>query len=106
MWSQMGPLLRSRQHAEAFRLLAERDKSILWPALLAAIDRVFVAAQRFYSVNKGRGDTAVDISTFFRHTKGRHKQFEDMWNDTGNKGRASFQRKLEEVREAISTFER
>ena len=106
MWSQMGPLLRSRQHAEAFRLLAERDKSMLWPALLTAIDRVFVAAQRFYSVNKGRGDTAVDISTFFRHTKGRHKQFEDMWNDTGNKGRASFQRKLEEVREAISTFER
>jgi hypothetical protein len=106
MWSQMSPLLRSRQHAEAFRLLSERDKSALWPPLLAAIDRVFVAAQRFYSANKGKGDTAVDVSTFFRHTKGRHKQFEDMWDDSGNKSRAPFLRKIEEVGEAISSFER
>ena len=98
--------MQSRQHAEAFRILAERDKSALWHPLLAAIDRVFVAVQRFYSANKGKGDTAIDISTFFRHTKGRHGQFERTWNDAGNKGRTIFLRKTEEVQEAMSSFER
>jgi hypothetical protein len=106
MWSQMAPLLQSRTHAEAFRLLAERSQSGLWQPLRAAIDHVFVAALRLYSANKGKGDTAIDISTFFRHAKGRHRQFERMWNDTGNKIRGPFLLRLEEVREAITSFER
>jgi hypothetical protein len=106
MWSQVGPLVRSRHHAEAFRLLAEHDKPVLWRPLLAGIDRVFVAVRGFYSANKGQGEAAVDISTFFRHAKGRHRQFEQVWNGTGNKSRAPFLLKLEEVREAIVAFER
>lgn len=97
MWSQMGPSLHSRQHAEAFRLLAERNQSVLLQPLRAAIDHVFAAALRFYSANKGRGDTATDISTFFRHAKSRHKQFERMWNDAGNKFRRPFLLRLEEA---------
>jgi hypothetical protein len=106
MWSQMGHFIRSRQNAEAFRLLSERNQPVLLQHLHAAIDQVFVGAQRFYSVNKGKGDTAVDVSTFFRHTKGRHQQFEQLWNDTGDKIRKSFLRRLERVQEAITEFER
>jgi hypothetical protein len=106
MWSQVGPFLHGRQHAEAFRLLAERNQPVLWQPLRTAIDHVFVAAQSFYSANRGKGDTAIDISTFFRHTKGRHKQFEHMWNAAGNKIRTPFLLSLEEVREAITAFER
>jgi hypothetical protein len=106
MWAQTESFLQSRAHAEAFRLLAERNQSGLWQPLRAAINHVFVAALRFYSANKGKGDTATDISTFFRHTKGRHRQFERMWNEAGDKTRRPFLQRLAEVRDAITTFER
>lgn len=105
MWSQLSALLRSRANADKFRIMAERNRAELWHPLDAAIERVFIAAAKFYGVNKGKGDTEVDVSSFYRHTKGRHKQFEQMWQSKANKGRRHFESHLAKCIEAVQEYE-
>ena len=39
------------------------------------VERVFLAAQRFYELNKGKGEEEIDVSRFFRDRQGRHEEF-------------------------------
>ena len=63
-WQSLKPLCRKRSHATAFREACERDTHAVVAPLRRALGSVFVAALRFYRLNRGSGPTAIDVSTF------------------------------------------
>jgi hypothetical protein len=68
LWSHLEPIVRSRAGATAFREACERNDSPMWP-LSQAILSVYRGALAFYRKTKGKGEKAVDVSTFFKRTK-------------------------------------
>ena len=105
VWSKLAPLLRSANANRAFRAMCEEKDDALLSPLDKFIDRVFVAALRYYKVHKGRGETEVDISQFFRNTKGHHKAFASFWEKKGNPDRKKGDVALGHVAQALSLFE-
>jgi hypothetical protein len=88
-WQSLEPLCRKRAHATAFREACERDAHMVVTPLLHALDRVFVAALRFYRFNRGSGPTAIDVSSFFKR-RNLDKEFARFWRGPRNPGRTSF----------------
>lgn len=79
LWTQVGPKLRSARSARAFRILNERRADDLIRPLSRAVDALYRDIQRYYKNNKGAGETAVDVSTFFRNRRGRDRDFAEFW---------------------------
>jgi hypothetical protein len=97
VWKEMRSLVRNVRQAEAFRIACERQaSSVVWP-LNQAIDKVFVAALRYYRTNRGAGKKAEDASRFFRYKRGRDKEFAAFWKSPANKGRARFETLMEKM---------
>lgn len=81
LWSQVKPVLSRKRSAEYFRAEAERNR---WsPALDSLTEKIYSSALTFYRLNKGDGETAVDISNFFYRT-GQHRNFQSFWNSRAN----------------------
>lgn len=90
MWSRLAPLLRSRQagenyHQAWFRVLHSVQH------LIPPVNIMFNAALHFYRCRRGKGATAIDVSSFFKR-KNRHLEFEAFWRGSINKRRATFHR--------------
>jgi len=83
MWSHVAPMIRSRALADAFREASERNTQPIG-YLSDAINSMFRAALTFYRHKKEQGETAIDVSTFFKR-KGLAPEFETY---LGGKGRA------------------
>jgi hypothetical protein len=90
MWSRLAPLVRSRSRAMLFRECSEKGLEPNLP-LSQAIRTIFRAALAFYRANKGSGERAIDVSTFFQR-KSLADQFESYLQ--GRPGRA-FQQTFE-----------
>jgi len=88
VWAQLAPAVRSRAAAAQFSLECEMKSAVLDP-LARAIDRAFKAALRFYRLNRGKGPTAIDVSTFFKR-KERDTQFDKFWRGRSNPHRKHF----------------
>jgi hypothetical protein len=58
--------------------------------LLRALGAVFVAALRFYRLNRGSGPTAIDVSTYFKR-RYPDKEFAPFWRSSRNTGRRGVQ---------------
>jgi hypothetical protein len=74
MWSRVAPIIRSRVLADAFREASERHHQPIG-YLSDAINSTFRAVLNFYSREKGQGEKAIDVSSFFRR-KGLAPEFE------------------------------
>lgn len=59
-----------------------------------AVDRLFQGALRFYRANRGTGEQAQDISTFFR-TRNLHERFREFWDRRSNPLGSEYGRSLE-----------
>ncbi len=106
VWSNFVTLVKSPKHAEAFRIQEEKQVKKLVVPLNNAINKVFFAALRFYRKNRGEGERALDISTFFRSRRKLDKEFEVYWaTKKNNKIRKRFERLWEKVGTAISEWE-
>ena len=105
VWSNLAPLVKSSRHAEAFRVQEEKQIDKLVVPLSRAIKKVFFATLRFYRKRRGEGETALDISTFFRSKRGLDKEFEVYWaTKKNNKIKKDFERLWEKVEAAISEW--
>jgi hypothetical protein len=89
VWPSLEPLCRARARADAFRGAAERDIDPIVKPLVRAVDAAFVAALRFYRSRRGTGQTAIDVSTFFKR-RNLHKEFRSYWRGARNKSRPAF----------------
>lgn len=91
VWFRLAPLVRSRSGAMLFRECSEQD---LAPngRLSDAINTMFRAALTFYRRNKGSGERAIDVSTFFQR-KGLADQFETYLRGSGRDFRHTFEKR-------------
>lgn len=94
MWNELKGIVRAAHQAEAFRVACERQLDVVvWP-LSSAIEKAFVAATKYYRMNRGKGAKAEDPSRFFRGKRGRDKEFADFWFSQANKGRRGFDKHI------------
>jgi hypothetical protein len=74
MWSRVAPIIRSRGLGGVFREASERHQQPIG-YLSDAVNSAFRAALSFYRHEKGQGEKAIDVSTFFKR-KGLEPEFE------------------------------
>jgi hypothetical protein len=91
VWGYLQPLVRSHSGAQQFRRNYERDTAAIAP-LIKAIGVAFVSSLNFYRAKRGKGPTALDVSSFFRR-KGLVAEFENFWRGAGKPFRIKFRKK-------------
>lgn len=94
MWDLMAPHLKKRQEKEAFVRACETNGRALEP-LEKAIGIALREALRFYRANRGRGQKAIDVSTFFKRP-GLEKQFALHWKSGSQKYIQQMEKRLNE----------
>jgi hypothetical protein len=105
MWSRLAPMIRKRRMNRAFVRLWENQANSLVSPLYRAINLIYVQALRYYKKNHGEGDSALDISQFFRNRKEHHLRFREFWDVTDAASRTKFSKWLANVQEAAESFE-
>ncbi len=83
-WDQVGSYISSGQSEKRFRYACEHGlySEVLNP-LLNGLIHIYRAAIRLYRLNRGEGETARDISTFFQQSK-LDADFRRFWNSSKN----------------------
>ena len=105
VWKNIRSHITNKKNARIFREACEsRDNEILDP-LSKMINKTYVAALRYYRKNRGKGDRAADVSTFFRGKQGRDKEFLLYWSSKENKSRTGFNANMKKLERSISEYE-
>jgi len=98
VWQRLQKLLTTRQLKRVF---VEKD----FPSLLTVCNAAFKGAIAFYYTRHGRGETAIDVSSFFKR-RGLHWDFERFWKRSNGRYRGLFLRAFErfetELRNAVA----
>ena len=105
VWSLASPCLRGKQAIRAFCRLCERQYNDLVYAVSGLIDELFKAASKYFRLNRGTGDTRLDVSQFFKNRKGHHLRFAEFWDKAPKQRKHKVDNLLARMREAISTFD-
>jgi hypothetical protein len=94
VWNRLEKILWNRALKESFARQHERWS---YDPLLKACTAVYKGALAFYRARRGKGETAIDISTFFQR-RALHLEFEKFWNRTPGGYRNQFKRALARFR--------
>jgi hypothetical protein len=105
VWSRVAAHARGANKSRAFRVLCEKQSAPLVMGLRDAIEEVFIESNKFYRANRGEGESALDVSQFFKNRKGHHRRFFEHWEAVSDKRKRVFDNCLEKVRDAILAFE-
>jgi len=100
LWSHLSPILRSASASTVFRRVCESNGAPL-PPLEKSINSAFNAALAFYRQKRGKGATAIDVSSFFRR-KGLPDDFLGFWRSHTNNYRNSFKKAWQKFRRVIN----
>jgi len=103
LWSRLDPLLNTDRMSRGFWEGCAKSDERLTEPLDQAIDVIFVEVLAYYEANKGRGREAQDHSTFFRHKRGRHLEFETFWKTKAARVKR-FESAWKRVREALESI--
>lgn len=106
VWSHLQSEVRAEKSATAFSEAFEYKDSnadSVYFALLSAVDKVFLAAMRYYRANCGKGESRVDISTFFRKA-GHDKAFRKFWATNGSNDAKGFAVAWEKFRAQLEAW--
>jgi len=98
MWSQVGPLLRGNHRPRSFRQICEQQTAEGVSQLNKAIDLSFQESLRFFRENRGSGETATDVSAFFKSRRGLEKQFAKFWKTASEGRRKSFEKAIGQLK--------
>lgn len=104
MWSRLSPVIRGQNKSRAFRRMCEKQVEGLVVPLNSAINLLFIEALKFFRANRGSGEAAQDVSTFFRSRRGLHNQFAATWKALPSARKNQFDRFLGKVDEALALF--
>jgi len=104
-WQLVSRYIETRQGATKFRHICESDhyNNILVPLHLA-LDKIFKAVRIFFMLQRGKGEEAKDISTFFLLTK-LDLRFREFWKSSKNRHREKVEVHIEKFRKALEKFE-
>ena len=103
VWSQVGTMLRGKQKPRVFRQICENQFDDGVVPLSHAIDLAFIEALRFFKEYRGAGDTALDVSAFFKSRKALHTQFGKYFATKAS--RSKFEGLLQKLDSAISNYD-
>jgi hypothetical protein len=102
-WKETSDLIGSGQGEARFRQNSEKFSynDVLTP-LHGAIEAMFRAALVFFRKERGSGEEAVDVSSFFRFTK-LDQRFNRFWDSPGNPYRTKVKEHLKVFRVRLKT---
>lgn len=95
LWNELRNLIEKGKNNKKFCYINERYdhyNETLRP-LYSAINDIFRAVLKYYRLNRGHGEEAKDISTFFQMIK-LHIKFKKYWDSNKNSYRNVFQNKI------------
>lgn len=102
VWSRLSPLIKGIAKARRFsEQCLRQDKDLIAP-LDNALGKVVVAALKFYAQNRGNGQEAVDVPTFFKSKRANAKAFNEFWEWSANSSSA-FEKRIAEAAEAVGS---
>ncbi len=104
-WKEISRSIGSGYSEKRFRFACEHNlySEVLNPLLYALTD-TFRAALTFYRLNRGKGDEARDVSTFFQLTK-LDVEFEKFWGSSKNPYRNKVKNHFKKFRERLEVLE-
>ena len=101
MWDRVSPHLTSGAKRNAFEEEWKAKTGTIVDTLWKANNIVFRAALQFYRLNRGTGEKAMDISSFFRN-KHLLPDFERFWEGADNKSWDAFNNAMKKFETAIN----
>ena len=103
-WSKLSSEIGYGLSERRFRYVCEhRDDDVL-RHLKKALEAMFRASLAFFREERGKGEEAKDVSTFFMKTK-LHNQFFSYWNSKKNTRRSETNQRLNKFRDALNGVE-
>jgi hypothetical protein len=89
-------MIRGRAKTETFHEACRRKRRAVVPSLSRAIEAVYRSALAFYRSQRGKGQKALDVSTFFQR-KRLHDEFARYWSSSRNTQRQTFRKRMASV---------
>jgi len=105
VWSRVEPLLRGAPRRRAFRKICEKQHIDGIAPLSKAIDLCFMEALRFFRESRGSGESAIDVSAFFKSRKNLQKDFAKFLKEASESRRQAIEKALAGFKVAVDTFE-
>jgi hypothetical protein len=105
VWKEVSRTIESGDGERKFRVVCEEYtwNEVLTP-LQNAISGTFRAALAFFRSERGKGEEAMDISTYFQLTK-LNDRFADFWRSKKNSHRKNVERGFKVFRERLYEVE-
>lgn len=101
------PWIGSGQYEQRFRYACEYSTystDAVISHLRKALDGMFKAARTFYHLNRGKGEEARDVSTFFMLTK-LDKKFDSFWYSAKNSHRKEVDERLNKFKYVLDNLD-
>ncbi len=103
-WSMLSNDIGYGLSERRFRSVCEKRNDLVLQHLKKALGGMFRASLAFFREERGQGEEAKDVSTFFMRTK-LHNQFFSYWNSKKNNKRSATNLRLEKFRGALKSAE-
>ncbi len=103
IWKQISKKLRSDSSSLMFQNECKYSRYLAHD-LERVADTIFKAALLFYRKKRGKGETAIDVSSFFKR-KGIYNDFDSFWHGSSNKFRGRFQKDYRKFEKTFKTVE-
>ncbi len=100
IWNEVSSYIGSKSKRELFEREWKSNEGDSIVYLWKAITEVFKAAIDFYRLKRGKGDTATDISSFFKK-KNLHVEFRKFWVGSKNKHKNKYKKFIEKFELAL-----
>ena len=97
MWLNIYKLVNTSKRAISFRKKCESKQDDLVKNIEKAVNCVFRATRKYYSINKGK----LDVRDFYKSRKGRDKEFQKFWKTSENKQRKTFEKTLDKIKAVV-----
>ncbi|AMV35270.1 AIPR protein [Pirellula sp. SH-Sr6A] len=105
LWTRIEPLLRGAHRLRSFRKICESQLRDGVVPLSKVIDLSFIEALRFFRDSRGSGESAIDVSAFFKSRKGLEKEFSKFIKAGPESRRKTFENALVAFKAAVDNFE-
>lgn len=87
-----------------FRYACEHNSGEILKPLNQLLVNIFRGVRKFYKLNRGKGEAAVDVSNFFKRSK-LHTEFKKFWSSRKNNYRLQSQKNLQRFKKALMQIE-
>ena len=103
-WNMLSRDIGSGQSEQRFRHVCEQPLDVVLAPLRGVLAGIFKAALAFYRLERGRGEEAKDVSSFFRLSK-LDQGFDRFWHSAKNRHRKTVEKRLRRFKQSLNNVE-